>query len=93
MPSKQSGSNSSSTSEMRLCAIGSHGIRIGQDSANAKYLDSEVEMVFMLREAGLSYQAISERLDMPRSTVHAIATGVFRGLTPTKYEKRLCKKR
>lgn len=45
------------------------GRAIGQDWWAARYTDHEIELVWALRSEGFSVRAISERLDMPRSTV------------------------
>ena len=51
------------------------GRTIGEDHANARYLDSDVRRVIDLREAGLTYKAISEKMGMPIRTVRDYVSG------------------
>lgn len=51
---------------------------VGQYWWSARYTDHEIEMVWVLRDEGFSVRAISERLDMPRSTVADVVSGRWR---------------
>ena len=66
------------SSERKTKAISATGCPIGQDSARAKYLDSDIDNVLLLRSQGLSYRQIANKMDMPRSTVFAICKGIIR---------------
>lgn len=88
--SRQSAHNGLNTSE-RMVAVGSRGCRIGEDSQVAKYTDAEIEQIFVLRDEGYSYRQIATMLDMPRSTVWAVAAGLMRGKVVDHWEKRECR--
>ncbi len=75
----------------RMVAVGDRGCRIGEDSQVAKYTNAEIEQVFALREEGYSYRRIAAMLDMPRSTVWAVAAGLMRGKVVDHWERRECK--
>jgi hypothetical protein len=62
----------------KTVAVNERGLRIGEDHQNAKYTDSEVEMVLSLRDAGKSYGCIARILEMPKSTVRDICRGIRR---------------
>lgn len=51
---------------------------VGQSHHWARWTDAEVRWVLQLHEGGMSYTRISEKLDMPRSTVAAICRGEIR---------------
>lgn len=57
------------------------GKPIGESWWASKYTDREVRQVWLLRWSGYSVRAISEKLDMPRSTVGDIVAGRRGGLT------------
>ncbi len=84
-------SANSARSSTRLVAVGSRGCRIGEDSQVAKYTNAEIEQIFALRDEGYSYRQIATMLDMPRSTVWAVAAGLMRGKVVDHWEKRECK--
>ena len=75
----------------RMVKVGACGCRIGEDSQVAKYTDAEIEQIFVLRDEGYSYRQIAVMLDMPRSTVWAVAAGLMRGKVVDHWEKRECK--
>lgn len=58
-----------------LVAVNERGLRIGEDHPNAKYSDSEVEMVFRLRDDGLGYKRIAATCEMPVRTVRDFIAG------------------
>ena len=68
--------------------MGASGCRIGQDSHMAKYTDHDIELVLRMRDEGFSYGKIAAIMDMPKSTVHAIATGKQRGVVVDRWEVR-----
>lgn len=71
-----------------IVAVDKHGALIGESCPWAKYSDYDVECALMLRAAGWSYAQIGEKLDMPKSTAHAICTGIRRASIPYKYKRR-----
>jgi DNA-directed RNA polymerase specialized sigma24 family protein len=54
----------------------------------ARYTDHDIELVLRMRGEGFSYGKIAAIMDMPKSTVHAIATGKQRGIVPDHWEVR-----
>ena len=55
------------------------GRRVGESHPGAKLLDSEVDQVLALLEAGLSYAQVAEKFDVSKSCIAHIATGRRRG--------------
>lgn len=53
----------------RYVGISEAGARCGEDHPRARLTDREVDLVFALREAGLRYQDIADKLDVGKSTV------------------------
>ena len=68
----------------KLVALNEHGRVIGQNHPRAKLLDSEVDQVLDLLEAGLSYSKAADKMDVSKSCVAHIATGRRRCQTPAK---------
>lgn len=60
-------------------ALNDDGRRIGESHPRAKLLDHEVDQVLALLEAGLSYAAVAEKMDVSKSCIAHIATGRRRG--------------
>lgn len=82
MQSWQSKLDGRDSSRIERVPVGLHGARMGQWHPRALYADAEIEMVFALRDEGLSISAIARKLEMPRSTVGAIVSGRLRCATP-----------
>lgn len=76
---------------LRMVAVSGNGVRIGEDSPVAKYTDAEIDQVFQLRDEGYSFKAIADMLDMPKSTVWAVAVGLMRGRVVDHWERRKCR--
>lgn len=74
--------------EKRLVRVNATGTPIGEDSHLARYADSEIDMVFRLREEGLSYRKIARMMDMPPSTVWGVINGKFRAALFDHYKVR-----
>jgi hypothetical protein len=51
------------------------GYRIGEDHQRARYTDHEVELVHALRDMGMSMREISDKLEMPVTTVWSFLSG------------------
>ena len=58
-----------------VAVVNDAGRVIGEDHANAKYLDSDVESVKRLRAEGYTYRQISRMLDMPIRTLRDYLSG------------------
>lgn len=58
---------------------------LGQGVGTARYTDHEIDQVRYLRSLGLSVRAIAEKMDMPRSVVGDVVSGV-RGV-PNGYKE------
>ena len=64
---------------MRVCiAVNDGGRAIGQDHANAKYLDEDVQRARAFRAEGYTWHEISRMLDMPIRTVRDYVNGTRR---------------
>jgi DNA-binding NarL/FixJ family response regulator len=63
----------------KLVALNENGRRVGQAHPRAKLLDSEVDQVLALLEAGLSYAEVAVKFDVSKSCIAHIATGRRRG--------------
>lgn len=72
----------------KIVGVSKNGIRLGEDSPHAKYTDVEIDAVFNLFDEGYSFAAIARVLDMPKSTVWAIANGLMRATVVDRWEKR-----
>lgn len=86
--SKLAGRN---TLRLERIPVGIHGARIGQWHPRAIYADAEIEMVFALRDAGMSLSSIARKLEMPKSTVWAICAGKLRCATPEGWKDKVVK--
>lgn len=65
---------------MRTVGVNERGYRVGEDHQSTKYTDREVELVRRLREQGMTYPQISEKMEMPYWTVSRIC----------RHERRAC---
>lgn len=74
---------------MKLIAYNERGWRIGEDHPRAKYTDHEVSQVLALRGAGLTYREISERLEIPWTTIRAMCSGAIRAEQPAHYRRSI----
>lgn len=70
----------------RTVAVNDLGLRIGEDHPNAKYTNHEIDLVLTLRDEGLSYSQIGNRMDMPKSTVRDICQGNRRCQTAKRWK-------
>jgi predicted transcriptional regulator len=57
---------------------------IGQEHPRAKLLDSEVDQVLELVEAGFSFSQVAEKMGVTKSCVGHIVSGRRRCQTPAK---------
>ncbi len=65
----------------KVIALNENGRRIGESHPRAKLLDSEVELVLELLEAGFSYAEVALKFDVSKSCIAHIATGRRRSHT------------
>ena len=56
-------------------AVNDAGRAIGEDHINARYTDSDVENVRLLRRQGYTYRQISQMMDMPIRTLRDYISG------------------
>ena len=61
-----------------MAAVNDAGRVIGEDHANARYLDSDVANVIELRRQGYTYREISRMMDMPIRTLRDYLSGRLR---------------
>jgi hypothetical protein len=78
----------------KLVFVNDKGKRIGEDHHRAKLTDADVELVFELREAGLSYAQIAGKFDdipggIAKSTIRDILTGRKRAQVPAATKRVL----
>lgn len=69
----------------RTVALNDRGCRIGETHPRAKLMDYEVDMVFELRDSGMTLAAIAEKLDVTKGTVWKILTGRRRGQVAARW--------
>lgn len=55
--------------------------RVGESHPRAKLLDSEVDQVLALVDAGLSYAQVASKMDVSKSCIAHIVSGRRRGQT------------
>lgn len=67
-----------------LVALNECGRRIGEHHPHAKLLDSEVDLVHELLEAGLSYTEIAAKFEVSKSCIAHIANGRRRSQIPDR---------
>jgi predicted DNA-binding protein (UPF0251 family) len=70
---------------MRLIGVTKCNRRMGEDHPNAKLTNHEVDLVFELRELGMSYQAIASRMEVSKSQIRNILTGKRRAKLPARF--------
>lgn len=66
------------------------GRRIGEHHPKARYTNRDVELVLSLRAQGLSIRQISEKMEIPYSTVARYLRGELRSQTVAHWEKMPC---
>ena len=73
--------------QYKMVFVNDQGKRIGQDHHRAKLTDSDIDLIFELRDAGLSYLEIAGKFDdieggISRSTIRDIIKGRRRAQLP-----------
>lgn len=69
----------------RIIAFGDTGHRIGEGHQNAVLSDADVDLVFELREAGLSLREIGEKFGVQKAAIWKILHGYTRGEVPSEW--------
>lgn len=64
---------------MQKIALNEHNCRIGEGHPRAKLTDAEVDLVFALREEGLSLAEIAAKFDVSKGCIWKIVQGLRRG--------------
>lgn len=64
---------------MQKVALNEKHCRIGESHPRAKLTDAEVDLVFALREEGLSLAAIAAKLEVTKGCIWKITQGLRRG--------------
>lgn len=78
----------------KMVFVNEAGKRIGQDHHRAKLTDADVDLIFYLREAGLSIGQIAKKFDdvpggISKSTVFDVLKGRRRGQVPAATKRVL----
>lgn len=64
---------------MKLVAVNERGHVVGESHPRAVLSDHEVDLVFQLREEGLSLGRIAKAMEVSKSCIQHILAGRFRG--------------
>lgn len=78
----------------KLVFVNDKGNRIGEDHHRAKLTDADIDLIFYLREAGLSYLEIAQKFDdipggISRCTVRDVLKGRRRSQVPAATKRAL----
>lgn len=73
----------------KLVAVNDRGRRIGQDHPRAVATDRDVDLVFELRDSGLTYQQIADKMELPKATVQHWLTGRRRCQHASRFKRVL----
>ena len=69
----------------RIIAFSDNGRRIGEGHPQAKLKDEDIDLIFALREEGLSLSAIAEKFDVQKPAIWKILKGLRRADTPAEW--------
>lgn len=69
----------------RIVAFNDRGRPIGSAHHNAKLQESDVDLIFALREEGLSLSAIAGKFDVGKACIYKILKGLRRAETPVEW--------
>lgn len=72
----------------RMIGVNDLGLRIGEDHANAKLTNTEVELLLELWDEGrgMSYRQLASKFDLSKSGVRKICKGQTRCQRATSYK-------
>lgn len=68
--------------QQTVITFNKNGHRIGASHPNARLTDADVDLVFELREAGLSLAAIAQKFDVTKGCIWKVMHGHRRAQTP-----------
>jgi len=71
----------------KVVGVNEKGYRVGQWNQRSKYSDRVVEQVRMLRDQGMTYPQIAEKMEMPYWTVSRICRHERRASIPVKFKE------
>lgn len=69
----------------RIVAFNDRGRPIGSGHHNAKLEDSDIDLIFALREEGLSLRTIAEKFDVQKAAIWKVVHGYTRADTPSEW--------
>lgn len=69
----------------RIIAFNDRGRPIGEGHHNAKLEDSDIDLIFALREEGLSLREIGEKFDVQKAAIWKVVHGYTRADTPSEW--------
>ena len=72
---------------MKIIGVNARGYRIGQWNQFARFSDRVVEQVRQLRDQGMTYPAIAEKMEMSIHTVGRVCRHERRAEVPARFKK------
>jgi hypothetical protein len=69
-----------------MVALNEDNRRVGQTHPAAKLSDADIDLVFALREAGLSFGQIAAKFDVQRACIHKVISGQRRAQIPVRWK-------
>ena len=71
---------------MKLVGINERGYRVGEDNQSAVLSNHEVDLVFELREDGMTYAQIALKMECSITLIAKIIRGELRTQIPARYK-------
>lgn len=71
----------------RIVALNERRRPIGSSHHNAKLDDADIDLIFALREEGLSLSKIAEKFEVGKACVYKILKGLRRAETPVEWRR------
>lgn len=76
---------------VKRVGVNERGYRVGESHHRSRLSDADVELIFYLRDAGLSFAKIARKFDdglrISESTVRDVCSGRIRGQAPVAFRK------
>ena len=72
---------------VKTVGVNERGYRVGQWNQFARFSDRVVEQVRLLRDGGMTYPAIAEKMEMSIHTVGRVCRHERRAEMPTRFKK------
>lgn len=69
----------------KLVGVSECGRRVGEYSPTAKLLDSDVDLIFELRQHGLGYRRLADKFGVSKALVRAILSGRRRATAVARF--------